>query len=216
MKSEYCLTISPDSIRLEKFLRIVAKMQNHIRSARLFFERFDGEFALAVGFPFDAIALIASHSRENGDAVGRHERGVKTDAELADEFWPIRHVRRFEVFDERLGAALGDGAEVVDDGLPAHADAVVGDGQGAGGFVGGNADLPIAVSFQKILIRQRFEAHLVDRVGGVADQLSQEDFLLGVEGVDDQVEQLLELGLEFHLLGALGGAVSVAGIFRVL
>ena len=46
----------------------------------------------------------------------------------------------------------------------------------------------------------------VDRVGGVRDELAQEDLLLRVERIDDEVEHLLDLGLEqmvllFHIDG---------------
>jgi uncharacterized protein (DUF1786 family) len=40
----------------------------------------------------------------------------------------------------------------------------------------------------------------VIRVGRVRDQLAHEDLLLGVERVDDDIEQLLDLGLEFERL----------------
>ena len=42
-------------------------------------------------------------------------------------------------------------------------------------------------------------------VGGVGDQLADEDLLLRVERVDDDIEQLLDLGLEFEGLGGGGG-----------
>ena len=45
---------------------------------------------------------------------------------------------------------------------------------------------------------------LVDRVGGVADQLAKEDLLLRVERMDDQIEQLLELGLELEFFRSWG------------
>ena len=48
---------------------------------------------------------------------------------------------------------------------------------------------------------QRVELDLVDGVGGVADQLAEEDLLVGVERVGDEVEELLQLGLELQLLG---------------
>ena len=43
---------------------------------------------------------------------------------------------------------------------------------------------------------ERLEAQLVGGVGGVRDQLAQEDLLVAVQGVDHEVQQLLHLGLE--------------------
>ena len=43
---------------------------------------------------------------------------------------------------------------------------------------------------------QRAEAQLVERVGGVRDQLAEEDLLVRVERVDDEAEDLGDLGLE--------------------
>ena len=39
-------------------------------------------------------------------------------------------------------------------------------------------------------------ADLVERVGGVGDELTEENFLVGVEGVDDEGHQLLDVGVE--------------------
>jgi hypothetical protein len=38
-------------------------------------------------------------------------------------------------------------------------------------------------------------------IGGVGDELAEEDLLVGVEGVDDEREELVDLGLEGEGLG---------------
>jgi len=48
-------------------------------------------------------------------------------------------------------------------------------------------------------------AHLLEGVGSVGHQLPDEDFLFRVEGMDDDIEQLLDLGLEFEGLGSGSG-----------
>jgi hypothetical protein len=40
-------------------------------------------------------------------------------------------------------------------------------------------------------------AELVERIGGVGDELAEKDFRMGVERVDDQVEQFTDFGLKF-------------------
>jgi hypothetical protein len=44
-------------------------------------------------------------------------------------------------------------------------------------------------------VSERGVADLVERIGRVGNELSQEDLLVRVEGVDDQVEKLGNLGL---------------------
>lgn len=43
-----------------------------------------------------------------------------------------------------------------------------------------------------------------DYIGGVGDELAEEDLLVGVEGVDDEREQLVDLRLEGEGLGLRG------------
>ena len=73
------------------------------------------------------------------DARCHHEGRIEADAELADQRGVALAVATASSH-EGLGARLGDGAEIVDQLLAAHADAVVGDGQGLGGLVGGEDD----------------------------------------------------------------------------
>ena len=95
---------------------------------------------------------LAGHAREDRHLVGDHERGVEADAELADQLGPLRRLGCFKLFEERRGAGLGDGAEVLDGALAVHADAVVGDGQRAGVLVDGDLDLPVLVAFEQVLV----------------------------------------------------------------
>ena len=55
------------------------------------------------------------------------------------------------------------------------------------------------------------EAQLVQRVGGVGDELAQEDVLVGVEGVDDDVHQARHLGLQGIEGQVQGGWQGVRG-----
>jgi hypothetical protein len=95
-----------------------------------------------------------------------------------------------------LGAALGDGAQVVDGLLLRQADAVVGDGQRARVLVEAHAHFEVGRVFVQGAVVQRLEAQLVAGVGGVGDQLAQEDLLVGVQRVGDEVQQLGDFGLE--------------------
>ena len=48
----------------------------------------------------------------------------------------------------------------------------------------------IAVAFIQIRVRQRAETQLVRRIGGVGNQLTQEDFFIGIKGMDHQMQKL--------------------------
>ncbi len=49
----------------------------------------------------------------------------------------------------------------------------------------------------KALVGEGEVAELVERVGRVGDELAEEDFRVRVEGVDDELEELRDFGLEF-------------------
>src|SRR5690606_41569497 len=63
-------------------------------------------------------------------------RSIEADAELADQGHVLGGVAA-QLRNEFTGARAGDGAEIGDQLVPAHADAAIGDGERAGGLVGG-------------------------------------------------------------------------------
>jgi hypothetical protein len=85
-----------------------------------------------------------------------------------------------ELGKEFARAAFGDGAQMLDHLVAAHSHAVVGDRDGAGCLVIGHLDTEIRIGLQQIRLRNRLETQLVARVGCVADQLTQENFLVAV------------------------------------
>jgi hypothetical protein len=66
--------------------------------------------------------------------------------------------------------------------------------------VGGDVDLQLQLVVEDVLLGELEVAELLQRVGGVGDELTDEDLLLRVERMDDDIEQLLDLGLEFEFL----------------
>ena len=159
--------------------------------------RGDGEGAGAVGGPGERL-LAAGLARGDLDPVGDHEGGVEADAELADQAGPVLRLGVGQRLAEGAGAGAGDGAEVVDQLLPGHADAVVGDQQGAGLLVGDDADFGVRRRGE-VGVGQRLEAAAVHGVGGVGHQLAQENFALRVERVDHEIEQAADLGAKCML-----------------
>ena len=159
-------------------------------------QRRDAELAVAARLPVHARRGIeAGAARIDVDAVGDDERRIEADAELTDQLRVLLLVAG-HAREEFGGAGLGDRAEVLDRLLAAHADAVVGDRDRARLRVGIDGDGELAASLQQLGTRQRLEAQLVERVRGVGNQLAQEDFLVAVERMDHQLEQLLDLRLK--------------------
>jgi len=150
------------------------------------------------------------------DEVGR----VEPDTELTDHADISTAAQGLH---ESLGSGLGDCSQVVDEVGLGHTDTSVSDGQALVLLVGGDSDVELVLAVEDRLVGERLVSDLVEsirRVGLVItsnvrsaygnngwevegtrrdethDQLSQEDFLVRVKGVDDQVHQLADLGLE--------------------
>lgn len=158
------------------------------------------EFAFTTRRPMHAFAgRKTGATRVHIDLVGDDERAIEAHAELADQVGVLLLVAT-EVLEEIGGAGLGNRAQVRDRIFAAHADAVVVDGDGARVLVVVDADAQLATAFQQLGLDQGFEAQLIGGVGSIGDQLAQEDFLVRVQRMDHQLQQLLDLGLEAKCL----------------
>ncbi len=89
----------------------------------------------------------------------------------------------------------------------AEADAVIGDGQGARVAVRPDIDPVVAVAGGQIGIRDGGVPQLVACVGGVGDQLAQENFLFAVQRIGDDVEEAADFGLELMPLASARGFI---------
>ena len=134
-------------------------------------------------------------ARLDRDPVGDDEPRVEADAELADQLRVLLLVA-LQRRDELARAALGDRAEVGDRLFRRQADAVVADGDRLRVLVEGDLHRELGLPFVQLGLVDGLEAQLVAGVGGVRDQLAQEDLLVRVERVGDEVQDLLDLGLE--------------------
>ncbi len=100
------------------------------------------------------------------------------------------------LFNELGGTGLGDGADIGDHLLFVHANAIVANDDGFGLGVHFDLDLQQVIVVVQLLVGERLEAQFVTGIRGVRDEFSQKDLLVRVQGVDHQVKQLLDLGLE--------------------
>jgi len=71
---------------------------------------------------------------------------------------------------------VGDGAEVFDELGAGHAEAGVLDGEGLGGLVGREVDLKRELVVSDVLFGELEVAEFFDGVGGVGNELADEDF----------------------------------------
>jgi len=107
---------------------------------------------------------------------------------------------------------VGDGAEIFDEFGLRHADAEILNREGLRLVIGGEVDLELGLVVEDFLFGDLRVAEFFKRVGRVGNQLADEDFLLRVERVDDDIEELFDLGLELEFCGV---AVDMEGDWMV-
>lgn len=79
-----------------------------------------------------------------------------------------------------------------------HTDTSILDGQGLVLLVRNDVDAEILLGIELARVGESLISDLVKGIGCVRHQFSQEDFLVGVDGVDDEREQLRNLSLELE------------------
>ncbi len=125
------------------------------------------------------------------DPACNDEGRIKAHPELADEIDPLARL-----FHEGLGAGFGNGAQIVDEFVLAHANAAVGDGQRLGRLVGGDDDIEQRRLFQKGGRGNGLIAQLVQRIGCIGNQFAQENIPVGINRMHHEVQELGHFRLE--------------------
>merc|ERR1712137_1087573 len=162
----------------------------------------DGEGAASAGLP--DVLLVIVVLGDDSDSVGNEVCGVETNTELTDHG---NVGTGGEGLHELLGTGTGDRTEVVDKIGLGHTDTSVLDGEGLVGLIGDDVETEVLVRVELARVRKGLVADLVKRIGTVGDQFSEEDLLVGVDGVDDEGKKLRDLGLELECLGHDDGCV---------
>mmetsp|Transcript_30206 Transcript_30206/g.85326 ORF Transcript_30206/g.85326 Transcript_30206/m.85326 type:complete len:434 (+) Transcript_30206:932-2233(+) len=150
-----------------------------------------GEAAASLALPnvLLVVVVLGGHDHLVGHQVG----AVETDAELPNH---ADVGAGGQGLHEGLGPGPRNGAKVVHQVGLSHADAAVDQRQSTVLLVGNNVDEQLGLGLQLALVGEPLKADLVEGIGGVRDELAQEDLLVAVEGVDNQGEQLVDLRLE--------------------
>ena len=148
----------------------------------------------AGGLPLPCLVRAISLG-DNGQLIGHHKGGVEAHAELTDDINVLVLVVLLEI--QRTG--VGNGAQVLLQLFLGHTDAVILHGQDAVFLITGDEDTEIALVHAHGGVGQALIVQLVDGVRSVGDQLAQEDFFIGIDGVDHHVHQFFALCLKFFL-----------------
>ena len=174
-------------------------MHNHIGAGGLLLALGNGVAIRPVGLPHPGL-LAAPGPGDDGHVVSHHKSGVEAHAELSDD---VDFIRRLVVLTETglelARAAAGDGAQVGLQVLPAHAHAVVRHGEQPPLLVGHDGDFQVLPLHAHAVVGEGLVGQLVLGVAGVGDELPEKNFLVGVDGVDHQVQQPLGFRLELLL-----------------
>ena len=173
---------------------VLLEVQHDARPALGPLAGLERELALGLAAPGPGLVALGGAARDL-DLVRDEEGRVEPDPELPDQVGALGRLAA-EGLGELLRARLGDGPQVREQLVLAHPDPVVRDRDRPGLGIGRDLDVEVLVGAEQVVIGQAPDPGLVQGVGRVADQLAQEDLLLGVEGVNDQVEELTGLGLK--------------------
>ena len=92
-----------------------------------------------------------------------------------------------------------------------HADAVVREGQRLGVRIDRNLDRERSAVLDQFRLGDRFVAQLLAGVGGVGDELADEDLAVGIDRMDHQMQQARNVGLEALGRGFGGRGLGVGG-----
>merc|ERR1719329_145077 len=158
------------------------------------------------GSRFPDVLLIVVVLADNSHLVGHKVSRVETDTELTNH----RNVTAGgHGLHESLGARLGNGSKIVDELILCHANTRILNGQCGIGLVRNDLDVEVWLRLDLLRLGDRLVSNLVKGIRSVGDQLTEEDFLVGVEGVNDQAHQLLNISIESKGLGTLRHGASI-------
>ena len=91
-----------------------------------------------------------------------------------------------------FGDGLRDGAQIVDHRVLGHANPT----DGGVGLVRDDLDVEIGLTLNLTWVSARLVPDLVQGLAGIGDEPSETDFLVGVEGLNDETHQQLNLPRE--------------------
>jgi hypothetical protein len=178
---------------LEEFLLIFLELKDDLGTSGhgLIGLWVDGEGSTSVRFP--SVGLVIVVFGDNSDFLGNKISGVESDTKLTNH---ANVSTSSDGLHEGSSSRLGDGSEVIDKIALGHTNTRIPNGQGVVGLVWDDPDVKIWLSLKLFWLGNRVVSDLVKGIRCVRDKLSKEDLLVGVECVDNQTHQLLNISIE--------------------
>jgi len=164
-------------------------VENDGRAVFRFFTFFQAVCAVAGRFPFVCL-FFSGFAGDDGHRIGYHEGRIETDAELADEVF----VRRVAVlgflqfFQESFRTRFGNGPQILHQVFFIHAQAIIGNGQRMGIGIGCQMDFKSCIPFEDIAVGQRFVVELINCIGCIGYEFTEENFMIGIDRMNHQVQ----------------------------
>ena len=192
-------------IGVEKLVQPLLQVQPDFGPARhIPFGRGNGEPARAIRLPPPGSLFLVA-AGHHFDPVGQHERRVEANPELPDQRQVGSSLPRGgaggQLLEEFLRTAVSDGPEVLNQLGLRQPDAVVTDDQHAALWLRLEHDLQRVIGPQ--LGRGELNVSpLVERVGGVGNELAEGDLVVLIQRVRQDVQELLDFRLEREFLGS--------------
>ena len=140
------------AVTTEEFIFALAQVQYDFCATCGLIDGFQGIFALTIGLP--AHALICTQPgtpRRQGNVVGDDEGRVEADAKLPDKAGVFLLVAG-QRLEKPARAGAGNGTDIFYHFITVHADAIVGDGNGACLLIVGNTNFEIIIVLIQIRI----------------------------------------------------------------
>mmetsp|Transcript_21992 Transcript_21992/g.50756 ORF Transcript_21992/g.50756 Transcript_21992/m.50756 type:complete len:313 (+) Transcript_21992:1581-2519(+) len=156
--------------------------------------------------------VLGSHA----DSFGNKKGGVESDSKLSNHARGIRVSLFRKGFEETGRSAPGDGPKVLHQVVMSHTDSSVADCDGLGVGIVFDTNFQFILVLHQIGLCQGREAHLVEGIRSVGDELTQKDIFVLVERVHHDIQHAVHLCLELEVLGIAGRSVRsgfLHGIF---
>ena len=156
------------------------------------FRRFlDGIAFRSFGFPFPCF-IRAESARHDGHFGSNHKGRIETDTELTDNIDLLGRIVGLEI----QRTASRDRTEIVLQLILGHTDTVIQNTKRARFLIGNQRDRKIIGRNTDGFIGKTFETELVHRIGRIADQFTEKNLLIGINGIYHQVKKLLAFCLK--------------------
>ena len=99
-------------------------------------------------------------------------------------------------FHEGFSTRLGNSTEVGNKLLLSHTNTSISKSKGVGGFIWNDFDFEVWFVLGDVWISEGFISDFIESIRCVRNEFSEEDFFVGVESVNDETHQLLDISIE--------------------